>query len=145
MAKRWVYFQDENYYSLWAVRTIGENRWGHCFHVHTKEEAEGLCSLLNETVTATQRTFPVMKFKSKQAVIEAAQYGPSTCAQICEWMGVTHNPEEPCGIGRLQIPTLSGEITAYPGDWIIKDSTGQFYPCRPDVFKAVYDQVEEAT
>ena len=44
---RWECFCDGSYFDLWAVRPAGENRWGHCFHVQTKEEAEGLCNLLN--------------------------------------------------------------------------------------------------
>jgi hypothetical protein len=27
---------------------VGENRWGHCFHVQTRSEAKGLRALLNE-------------------------------------------------------------------------------------------------
>ena len=46
--RNWECFCDECYYGLWAVRPVGENRWGHCFHVQTKEEAEGLRDLLNE-------------------------------------------------------------------------------------------------
>jgi len=46
--RNWECFCDECYFGLWAVRPVGENRWGHCFHVQTKEEAEGLRDLLNE-------------------------------------------------------------------------------------------------
>jgi hypothetical protein len=44
----WECFCDKSYYGLWAVRQVGENRWGHCFHFNSKEEAEGLRDLLNE-------------------------------------------------------------------------------------------------
>lgn len=47
--RTWECFRDESYYGLLAVRPVGENRWGHCFHVQTKEEANGLCGLLNES------------------------------------------------------------------------------------------------
>lgn len=43
----WECFCDESYYGLWCVRTVDEKRWGHCFHVQTKEEAEGLRDTLN--------------------------------------------------------------------------------------------------
>ena len=46
--RNWECFCDECYFGLWAVRPVGENRWGHCFHVQTREEAEGLRDLLNE-------------------------------------------------------------------------------------------------
>jgi hypothetical protein len=43
----WECFVDEAYYSMWAVRPVGERRWGHCFHVLSREEAEGLRDVLN--------------------------------------------------------------------------------------------------
>lgn len=49
----WECFCDESYYHLWAVREVGEKRWGHCFHVQSKEEAEGLRDLLNTRVVPT--------------------------------------------------------------------------------------------
>lgn len=44
----WECFRDAAYYDLWAVRPADERRWGHCFHVQTREEADGLVELLNE-------------------------------------------------------------------------------------------------
>ena len=37
------------------------------------------------------------------------------------------------------ITTLEGEMTASPGDWIIKGVKGEFYPCKPDIFEATYE------
>ena len=42
----------------------------------------------------------------------------------------------------LDIPTLEGVMTARAGDWIIRGAQGEFYPCKPDIFEATY---EEAT
>lgn len=44
---KWECFCDESYYGKWAVRPVGENRWGHCFHLE-RDEAKGLCKILNE-------------------------------------------------------------------------------------------------
>lgn len=41
----------------------------------------------------------------------------------------------------LVIPTLEGDHRADPGDFIIKGVAGEFYPCKPGIFKATYDQV----
>lgn len=46
-AVTWECFCDEAYFHNWAVRPVGENRWGFCFHLPTQQEAEGLCGLLN--------------------------------------------------------------------------------------------------
>ena len=39
----------------------------------------------------------------------------------------------------LLISTLEGDMTASKGDWIIKGVQGEFYPCKPDIFEATYD------
>lgn len=43
--------------------------------------------------------------------------------------------------GGLMIKTLEGEHKATVGDYIIKGVNGEFYPCKPDIFKKTYDQV----
>lgn len=37
------------------------------------------------------------------------------------------------------IQTLEGRMHASPGDWIIKGVKGEFYPCKPDIFEATYE------
>ncbi len=39
----------------------------------------------------------------------------------------------------LFIMTLEGEMKVSTGDYIIKGVKGEFYPCKPDVFKETYD------
>lgn len=39
---------------------------------------------------------------------------------------------------RLRIYTLEGEMAANPGDWIIKGTLGEYYPCKDAVFQAKY-------
>lgn len=38
------------------------------------------------------------------------------------------------------VRTLEGDMAFGPGDWIIKGITGEFYPCRDDIFQATYEQ-----
>lgn len=38
---------------------------------------------------------------------------------------------------------MSVRHVATEGDWVIKDATGEFYPCRPEVFASTYDPVKE--
>lgn len=35
----------------------------------------------------------------------------------------------------LEIPALEGLMTAKLGDYIIKGVNGEFYPCKPDIFR----------
>lgn len=39
----------------------------------------------------------------------------------------------------MHIKTLEGSVIASKGDYIIKGVQGEFYPCKPDIFKATYD------
>lgn len=48
------------------------------------------------------------------------------------------------------IDTLQGGHVVCPGDWIIEDARvsdpkkhGRFYPCKPDIFEATYEPVDE--
>lgn len=42
----------------------------------------------------------------------------------------------------LDIPTLEGTMHASFGDYIIKGVSGEFYPCKPDIFEKTYEAVE---
>ena len=40
------------------------------------------------------------------------------------------------------INTLEGEMTARPGDWIITGVAGEKYPCKDNIFRATYENVD---
>lgn len=41
----------------------------------------------------------------------------------------------------FKILTLEGIMEASIGDYIIKGIHGEFYPCKPDIFKKTYEKV----
>jgi len=51
--------------------------------------------------------------------------------------------EEVVRVQGLKIFTLEGSLTASVGDWIIKGVKGEFYPCKPDIFEATYEEVSD--
>lgn len=53
--------------------------------------------------------------------------------------GVSIDPSD----GALLIATLEGVMKAQPGDWIIRGVKGELYPCKPDIFDATYEPVED--
>lgn len=46
-----------------------------------------------------------------------------------------------CGNGRVwaSIKTLEGTMYAHEYDWIIRGVKGEFYSCKPDIFKLTYE------
>lgn len=83
-----------------------------------------------------------MKFRKKPVVIEAIRWNGNREA-IAAFI-----PAEQfhfIGNGKrheLVIHALEGELKAQRGDWIIKGIKGEFYPCKPDIFKSTYETAE---
>ena len=44
--------------------------------------------------------------------------------------------------GLFEVETSGGPVTVTPRDFIIRGVQGEFYPCKPDIFAATYDEVE---
>jgi hypothetical protein len=84
------------------------------------------------------------QYVKKPIVIEAVQLtdGPyGNHHEVEEWCGgeIRNNFNELV----IDIHTLEGTMVAEVGDWIIKGIQGEFYPCKPDIFAATYDEVAE--
>jgi hypothetical protein len=74
-----------------------------------------------------------VKFRKKPVVIEATQW----------FKDGDHSAVWVAGTGRAFIETLEGTYKVTPGDWIITGVKGEHYPCKPDIFEATYERVEE--
>lgn len=106
-----------------------------------------------------------MKFRKKPVVIEAVKWNGATIGltnggvpfvserlEMPEWLppvsrqvGGKECSDEPAAgeVWRdeddLLIGTLEGTMRAIPGDWIIRGTKGELYPCKPDIFAATYE------
>ena len=43
----------------------------------------------------------------------------------------------------LIVQTLEGDMQGNPGDWLIKGTRGEFYPCKDDVFRQKYEPIDK--
>ena len=96
-----------------------------------------------------------MKYIKKAVVIDAIQVKANNFDRICDFMGCTPeqvlNPMsdiDEFGDSRdpylgVIIETMEGKMQANIGDMIIKGVKGEFYPCKPDIFKATYDKAPQ--
>ncbi len=89
-----------------------------------------------------------MKYRKKPVVIEAISWSELEDVRIKENQGkktsfnysghqVVRNDDE------FLIPTLEGTMTMNRGDMLITGVKGEIYPCKPDIFEATYDKVED--
>ncbi len=89
----------------------------------------------------------VIKFRKVPVEIEAMQFRTlDDYLDIVKWMkesGDTHALADEIRFETpiMLIQTLEGSMAANPGDWIIRGVKGEFYPCKPEIFKAIYDAV----
>lgn len=82
------------------------------------------------------------KYRKKPIVIEAVRYNGKNLEEILVWSGLAEIGNDFLG-NKLFIPTLEGEMEASVGDYIIKGIKGEFYPCKPDIFEASYEVVND--
>jgi len=84
-----------------------------------------------------------MKYRKKPVVIDALQWTGENLQELCYKFpecfgsGIIQNEKE------IVIRTLEGNMIANIGDYIIRGIKGEFYPCKPDIFEASYEKVEE--
>lgn len=98
-----------------------------------------------------------MKYRKKPVVIEAFQMTRERLLDNRDWPGwlhlawnldnldpgsvnplTTHHPDH-----AVEIYTLEGVMIVAFDDWIIRGVRGELYPCKPDIFAATYEAVEQ--
>ena len=102
-------------------------------------------------------------YRKKSVEIEAMQFGGTTAEThaVYQWIeqntlgsfepmavvegreplpasGVSIDPRD----GRMIIATLEGLHWVDLGDYVIRSIKGEFYPCKPNIFAAMYEPVE---
>lgn len=78
-----------------------------------------------------------MKFRKIPVVVEAVQYTGSNRQELAafagHWIDVSGDA--------VYVTTPSGPVRVETGDWLIKQSDSDYYPCKANVFAAVYEPV----
>ena len=89
-----------------------------------------------------------MKYRSKPIVIEAIEYRREhNIHEVMNFFGnengktFVYDPND----NEYYIETLEGRMKCSKGDWIIRGTRGEYYPCKSDVFQTKYEQVIHAS
>lgn len=80
------------------------------------------------------------KFRKKPVEIEARQVTREDFHDVAKWAGISECWGLDAPTPALHIPTLEGLMLAKLGDWVICGVQGEFYPCKPDIFAATYEE-----
>ena len=82
----------------------------------------------------------INKYRKKPVIVEAVIWTGNNIDEIKE---LAKNAVENIIFvnNNLYIETLEGNMNVSVGDYIIKDIQGEFYPCKPDIFKKTYETI----
>lgn len=88
----------------------------------------------------------VRRFRKKPVEIEAMYFSGRNGARIASWCGGRYRsedkPSDPFDTAHfVDIPTLEGVMTASVGEWVIRGTRGEFYPCKPGPFADTFEEV----
>ena len=89
------------------------------------------------------------KYRKKPVVIEAVKYegrGNFEDSDVPDWIWAAFESEtlaSTAGTDPLMIKTMEGKLRVAPGDFIIQGVQGEIYPCKPDIFEATYEAVDD--
>lgn len=91
------------------------------------------------------------QYRKKPVVIEAVQWKGEALSDSKELRSFLFSGKDtPYSISQyeddvLVVRTLEGEMLAKPGDWIIRGVAGELYPCKPEIFEATYQPMDDST
>lgn len=91
----------------------------------------------------------IKKYRKKPVEIEAVIWNGRNFDEIANFTNDNHGhklgyedaEERSLKTGEYFIRTLEGVMTASKGDFIIKGISGEFYPCKPDIFEKTYQEI----
>lgn len=84
-----------------------------------------------------------MKYRKKPVDVEAVQWTKDDApSKIINFTNHLVQVDDVNGKFKVYDRLHDEWIPFYWNDWIIKGIKGEFYPCRPDVFAASYDEVD---
>jgi hypothetical protein len=83
-----------------------------------------------------------MRYRKRPVEVEAVQFVGTNIVEIAQFIADRDGQFIPT-LGYIDIVTLEGTMTASPGDWVICGVAGELYPCKPDIFEATYEPVED--
>ena len=83
----------------------------------------------------------MQQYRKKPVVIEALELTYDTFEEAYAWLMDNVDISAATDGTFINILTLEGTMQARLGDYIIKGVNGEFYPCKPDIFKKTYEVV----
>lgn len=79
------------------------------------------------------------RYRKRPVVVEAMRYDGENYEDIRQF--ALGNVRKYSRKATLVVCTIEGAVGVDPPVWIVKGVKGEFYPCKPDIFEATYEEV----
>lgn len=79
----------------------------------------------------------VRKYRKKPVVIEAIRF---TTVEALKKAFPDISIYKKTKVEKIYVQTLEGKMEISEGDYIIKGIKGEYYPCKPEIFKETYER-----
>jgi len=83
----------------------------------------------------------IKEYRKKPVVIKAVQFTDDNKPECMIFLEGNFDNT----LSYPNIKTLEGVMRIEPNEYIIKGVKGEFYPCKPDIFKLTYELVSNAS
>lgn len=81
-------------------------------------------------------------YRKKPILVEARQYTGDNFLELQDW-SADHVELSDYRDDAICVYTLEGLLWFDEGDYVIKGTHGEFYPCREDIFEETYEEIDE--
>lgn len=84
------------------------------------------------------------KYVKKPVMVEAIQWDGNNTKEVYDFAGASITipySDRNINESKIVLHTLEGPINASLFDYIIKGVKGEMYPCKPDIFKMSYEEI----
>lgn len=82
-------------------------------------------------------------YRKKPVHVKAIKFNGNNSKQVEEFVYGESHEKYFTSSPHMTIQTLEGDMKASKGDYIIRGVAGEFYPCKPDIFKATYEEIDQ--
>jgi len=111
---------------------------------YVKCEVKYLAKQIQELEEEKKSKSMIKTYVKKPVKIQAIQWTGDNILEIQAFQKTSDNPNAMYWTNDgILISTREGDMIASVGDYIIRGVKGEFYPCKPDIFKETYEEVTE--
>lgn len=89
----------------------------------------------------------IKTYIKKPLAVQAVQWTGDNTDEVVDFGGTVDGCNIISDIGKsyLVVRTLEGNMAISIGDYVIRGTSGEYYPCKPNIFEKIYEEQDDMT